>query len=405
MKNLNYLRNRKIAPQASKEKTTRTLLQTLLLCLLLGIGTGLGVFGWRVYAILAQTPELNANLIFASGSTQIFDRNGELVFEGGIQRRDWVHFNEISPVMIDALLAIEDSRFFVHYGVDWSRTVVAVMYTARNIVAGSDSMQGGSTLTQQLIKMTHLTEEGEEAEQTIERKLQEISLAIQLERKFSKEQIMEAYLNFAPFGGRIFGIQAASEFYFGVNASELTLSQAATLAGIVQLPNVHNPEQNAQQTQIRRDEVLYLMVRHGFITQEISDLVAAEPITDLLVYQEAISFYEEENYQVFIDHVLNEAFERFGINAMDGYQIYTTLDPEAQRFVNEVMTTNNHIHWPNGGMQSGVAFVGNDGRIRALGERAESRENFVERGFNNATHLRRQPGSTSKPIWAYGPAF
>jgi len=403
MKKSNNTRNKITAPRVEKGETTRLVFRTLFLCILSGVSVVAIIFGLWVRNVLAETPDLNTSSIFANVSTFIYDEDGVLLIELGTERREWVQFHEISPVMIDAILAIEDARFFDHYGVDWSRTIVAVMYTAQNLATGVDSMQGGSTLTQQLINQTHLLMETGERDTTIERKLQEIMLAIQLEREFSKEQIIEAYLNFAPFGGRIFGVQAAAEFYFGVDASQLTLSQAATLAGLVQLPNVHRPDWNAIQTQIRRNEVLDLMVRHGFITPELRDLAAAEPVTDLLVYSE-ITRSDVERYQPFIDRVLNEAHERFGIDPMGGYRIHTTLNRDAQGFVFDLLMTNEHFAWPNEAMQTGIAMVGNDGRIRAIAGREMLRADNYERGFNLAVDGRRQPGSVSKPIWAYGPA-
>ena len=402
---MNNSRNKIKAPKTLKGETVKTVFRTLFLCILVTVSASVMFFGWQVYGMIARAPKLDTNLIRADVSTLIFDQDENVVVDLGIERREWVQFNDISPVMIDALLAIEDARFFDHYGVDWSRTIAAVIYTARNLVTGVDSLQGGSTLTQQLINLTHLLdEETDQRVVTIERKLQEISLAIQLEREFSKEQIIEAYLNIAPFGGRIFGVQAAAEFYFGVNASELTLSQAATLAGIVQLPNVHRPDENANQTQNRRNIVLEMMVRHGFITPEIYDLAAAEPITDLLVYSE-ITSDEIERYEPFINRVLTEAQERFNINPFGGYQIFTTLDRDAQGFVYNLLMSNDYFLWPNNEIQTGVAMIGNDGRIRALAGREKQRTDNIERGFNLAADGRRQPGSVSKPIWAYGPAF
>jgi len=404
MKNSNNSRNKIRTLRGDKGETLRIVSKTLFLCLLLVIAAGAFGFGRWVNDVLADTPDLDTNRIFANVSTLIFDQDGELIIEEGIERREWVQFHEISQVMIDAILAIEDARFFDHYGVDWTRTMMAVRYSLESILTGSESLQGGSTLTQQLINRTHLLLEDGDRDTTVERKLQEILLAIQLERQFSKEQIIEAYLNFAPFGGRVFGVQAAAQFYFGVDASDLNLSQAATLAGLVQRPNVHRPDWNAIQAQIRRNEVLNLMVHHGFITPQLRDLAAAEPITDLLVYNE-IDRSEITRYQPFINRVLDEAFQRFGINPMGGYRIYTTLDREAQGFVYDLLTTNAHFNWQDEAMQTAVSMIGNDGRIRALASRELLREDNLERGFNLAVDGRRQPGSASKPIWVYAPAM
>lgn len=403
MKNSNQLKNRIKRPRDPKGETTKTVFRTLFLCTILGVSAVAIWVGFWVYDVLAETPELRPNLVFPSGTTLILDQNGEVVYETGTSRHEWVSFNDISPVMIDAILAIEDSRFFDHHGVDWSRTIQAVRYTGQSIIAGGDSMQGGSTLTQQLINQTHLLdEETGQRVTTLDRKVQEVMLAIQLERVFSKEQIIEAYLNISPFGGNISGVQSAAQFYFGVDANQLTLAQAATLAGIVQAPSLHNPDRNAPQTQIRRDEVLNMMVRHGFIQPEQRDLASAVPVTDLLNY--SVVNDDIERYRPFIYRVLEEAFERFGIEPTGGYRIYTTLDREAQGFVHDLLNTDDYFLWPNPDIQTAVAMIGNDGQIRAIAGRELGVE-LVERGFNLPVHMERQPGSSAKPIWAYGPAF
>ncbi|MCL1989700.1 MAG: penicillin-binding protein [Defluviitaleaceae bacterium] len=403
MQNFKSQKNKVQGSTGPKNETLAILLKTVFLCLILSVTAAAVFIGMWVEDVLAETPELDLSNITQIQSAVIFDRTGELVFEFGLQRSEWVYFNDISPVMIDAISAIEDARFFEHYGVDWSRTLAAVAYTVENLLTGVDSMQGGSTLTQQLINQTHLLLEDGDRDNSIDRKIREIALAIEIEQILSKEQIMEAYLNIAPFGGRIHGIQAASQFYFGVDASQLTLSQAATLAGIVQLPSVHRPDWNAPQAQTRRDTVLDLMVHHDFITQEIRDLAAAEPITDVLVYDES-GLEDIHRYQSFIDRVREEALLRFGIEQLDGYQIYTTLDREAQAFVYNLLTGHGDFFWPNEDIQTAVAMIGNDGSVRALAYR-DMRSNRVQMGFNPAVHGERQPGSASKPIWAYGPAF
>lgn len=399
----NKVNNRIQAPPPPKGETAGIIFKTIFLCMIIGVAA-LGWFiGIWVIDVLAETPELDTNLILSEQSALIFDREGELIQEFGIQMSEWVSLSEISPVMVDAIIAIEDSRFFDHYGVDWSRTIAAVGYTLRGLITGTDSMQGGSTLTQQLINQTHLLTEDGQRDNSIERKLQEVWLAIQIEQVYSKEQIIEAYLNIAPFGGRIIGIQAASQFYFGVNADQLNLSQAATLAGLVQQPSNLRPDWHAISTQSRRNDVLWQMYNHDFITAEIYELVRAEPLTDLLVYNEA-GIVDRHRYEPFLNMVHEEARERFGITDITGHQIHTTLDREAMTFLYELLMTNDRISWPNETIETTVSMIANDGRIRAIGNRNLQRE-AAQQGWNPAVHDRRQPGSAAKPIWAYGPAF
>ena len=371
--------------------------------LIIGSLSAIAIGAVWVLGVLAGTPNLNVNQIYAPNSTFILDREEEMIAELGVQRREWVRFNDISPVMINAILATEDARFFNHPGVDWYRTIGAGLFTAEMIITGSDAgLQGGSTITQQLINQTHLLLEDGQRDTTFGRKLQEIYLSTQIERILSKEQIIEAYLNLSPFGGSVHGIQVASRYYFGKSASELTLSEAATLAGLVQAPNVWRPDWRPDNTQLRRDTVLDLMVLHGYITEDLATLAKAEPITDKLIYDETATAETSEVYQSFIDAVLTEVEQRFDLDPFSGLRIYTTMDREAQRFIHEIQNTNNHFVWPDNEMQSGIAFIDTQtGHIRALGGGTGD----DERGFNLATQLERQPGSTSKPIFAYGAAF
>lgn len=405
MKNSNKHKNKITKPRSPKGETAGIVFKTIFLCLILAAFGIIFFIGAWVDDVLAETPELDMTNISPAQSALIFDAEGELIFEFGEQRSEWVSYDDISPVMIDAIVAIEDSRFFDHYGVDWSRTIVAARHTLMGFVTGEDNMQGGSTLTQQLINQTHLLLEDGERDNTLDRKLQEIALAIEVERNLSKEQIIEYYLNIAPFGGRIFGIQAASQFYFGVDATDLTLPQAATLAGIVQLPNVFRPDWNVQSTQFRRNIVLNLMVDHGYIPPEIRDLAAAEPISDMLVYS-TLGLYDTSIYQPFIDLARDEAERLFGIEDLSGYQIHTTLERDAQRFITELMSNEGGYPWPTQEIQASAVMIRNDGSIRALGHRDEINEaRPAQRGFHHALHGRHQVGSASKPIWAYGPAF
>ncbi|MCL2560194.1 MAG: transglycosylase domain-containing protein [Turicibacter sp.] len=378
----------------------------------LGAIIAAGFFASRwVMGVLAETPDLNVNLIVAANSTQIVDADGNVFHETGVNR-EWVYLHDISPVMIDAILAIEDARFFEHYGVDWTRTLAAQVFNIETFIHGTDGLQGGSTITQQLINQTHLLFEDGQRDVSIERKMQEMLLSFQIERILSKDQILEAYLNYSPFGGGIYGVQAAAQFYFGVNASHLTLSQAATLAGLVQSPNQFRPDWNPHFTEVRRNEVLDMMYRHGYINATLRDLAAAEPITDLLVYYTSTTMEEDEMFIDYVNLVLEEAYNVWGIGAHDGYRIYTYMDPAIQENVFNAFTTNDVVNWPNDHRQGAAIVVETQtGYIRGLAGRdlqRALREDYVpgmERGRVMATDLTRSIGSTSKPIWAYGPAM
>ncbi|MTN44063.1 PBP1A family penicillin-binding protein [Turicibacter sanguinis] len=368
-----------------------TILKGFLLVVLLGGIAAMMIGGFIIFKTIETAPELDISKIYATESSYIYDKDGNVIDELGVQKREWVTYDQISPVLIDAIVSVEDSKFFEHHGVDWQRFLVALI---TNLKSG-DFDQGASTLTQQLIKQSHLT-----SEKSIDRKIKEIYLSIQIEKVLTKEQIIEAYLNFSPFGGSVNGIQKASEYYFGKDASDLTLSEAATLAGIVQLPNVYRPDTNPDASETRRNTVLKLMVKHGYITEDMATLAAAKPITDMLAYQTS-GVDDKTKYQSFIDVVINEVQEKYGLDPYSGLQIYTTMDPYAQAFVYDLQNTNQYYTWPQD-LQSGIIFMDTKtGEIRAIG--GGSAEG--ERTFNLATQIQRQPGSTAKPIFAYGPAI
>ncbi|MCL1948694.1 MAG: transglycosylase domain-containing protein [Turicibacter sp.] len=378
-----------------------------LILLLMGIA-GFAVGSFIMLRVIESAPNLEVSRINPTNSTLIFDMDGELVDERGAVRREWVDFQDISPVMVDAIVATEDGSFFTHSGVDWRRTIAANLQNLGTWFGDSSSIQGGSTITQQLVKMSHLTPENGAAEREgiegIQRKIQEIYLAMQLEQIWTKEQILTAYLNFSPFGGNLNGIQRASEFYFGTDASNLTLSEAAALAGMVQAPNTWRPDHNPDNTERRRDVVLELMVRHGYITPEMATLARAEPVTDNLVYT-VTELDSRHQYQAYIDAVLEEVQERFGLDAsMNGLQIFTNMDRNAQAFIHTLQNTNEIVNWPNDNMQNGISFIETmTGRVRAIG--GGRNQAVGERLWNRATQTRRQIGSTAKSPFVYAPGM
>ncbi len=378
-----------------------TILKSFLLVGLLGGIAAMMIGSFIILKTIETAPELDISKIYATESTIIYDKDGNIVDELGIQKREWVSYDEISPVLIDAIVAVEDSKFYEHSGADWQRFVVALF---ENLKSG-DFDQGASTLTQQLIKQTHLT-----SEKSIDRKIKELYLSLQIEKVLTKEQIIEAYLNYSPFGGSVNGIQKAAEYYFGTKANDLTLAQAATLAGLVQAPERYRPDRYADTTEKRRDTVLKLMVKHGYITEDLATLAAAEPITDLLVYTESETT-DKTKYQSYIDAVLNEVEEKYGLDPYSGLQIHTNMDPNAQALVYDIQNTKNYVNWSSTDIQtsktdiqSGIVFMDTiTGQVRAIGGGAN--ETGAARTNNFATQLKRQPGSTAKPIFAYGPAI
>jgi penicillin-binding protein 1A len=307
-----------------------------------------------------------------------------------------VKYQDIPKMVENAILAVEDIRFYDHHGVDLRRLVGAVI---ANVQEGFGA-EGASTITQQVIKLSFLS-----PEKTVERKVQEQWLAIRLEQKYSKEQIFEMYINkiyysSIPSYGQVYGITAAAEAYYGKELNELEIHEMALLAGMPQSPNNYNPFEHPEAAEKRRNIVLTLMAKHGFISEADAETAKAIPVTSTLVQTQK----DPRPYDSFIDQVLKEIAELGDIDVSSaGLAIHTTLDPTAQTYVEQVLNSNDIIKFPNDEFQAGIVLLHTQtGEIQAIGG---GRNVEVARGFNYATAIDRQPGSTIKPIIDYGPAI
>lgn len=360
------------------------LLVIFFLCLVGGVATAA--------IMISKAPEFDPEKLTTPVPSTIYDMNGEPVAEIGTEKRDLVEFDEIPKLVVDAIIATEDSRFFKHTGIDPIRLGGAVI---SNITDGFGS-QGGSTITQQVVKMYFLTNE-----KTITRKVQEAWLALQLERHFSKEEIFELYVNKVSMGGNVYGIKEAANTYFGKELDELTLPEAAIIAGLPQRPNAYNPFVNPDLADKRKNTVLHLMHQHGYITEE--EMLEAQEVhaSSLIVEQEQES--DDAYLDSFIDQIIDEV-EALGYDPFtEGLQIYSTLDPEAQKTVYNILNTDEYVKFPDDRLQAGVVLLDTStGEIRAIGG---GRNQEVRRGYNFAMDIQRQPGSTIKPVLAYGPAI
>lgn len=343
--------------------------------------------------MISKAPEFDPEKLTAPVPSTIFDMNGDAVAEIGTEKRDLVEFEEIPDLVVDAIIATEDSRFFKHHGIDPIRLGGAVLSNFRD---GFGS-QGGSTITQQVVKMYFLS-----PEKTLTRKVQEAWLALQLERHFSKQEIFELYVNKIGMGGNIYGIKEAANTYFGKELDELSLPEAAVIAGLPQRPNAYNPFVNPDLANDRKNTVLYLMHQHGYITEEEMKEAQEVHVSSLIVEQEE-SNTDDAYLDSFVDQVIDEV-EALGYDPFtEGLQIYTTLDPEAQKTVYRILNTDEYVQFSTDKMQAGVVLLDTEtGEIRAIGG---GRKQEVRRGLNYAMDIERQPGSTIKPILAYGPAI
>lgn len=320
----------------------------------------------------------------------IYDGQSDVVTRlHGVQDRTWVSISELQPSTVYAFISAEDARFFEHEGVDVIRIAGAIV---ADIKAGS-YVQGASTISQQLIKLSHLT-----SEKTISRKAEEAALAYEMERQYSKEDILEMYLNYVYFGGGYYGIEAAAEGYFGVHASDLTLDQSAMLAGILKSPSGYAPHINYAASINRRNNILRLMRDYGYITDDEKKQASAKRPTILHDKREEYSGY-------YTDAVTKSAAALMGITVDElirgGYSIYSAMDSDIQHYCEE-MFKNGELFPAEDSEAAIVVLEPSTGMVVAM---VGGRSYTGGISFNRATDIRRQPGSVIKPVIAYAPAF
>ena len=336
--------------------------------------------------------ELDATKITEAGRTLLlYDAKGELIAGVyGSENRLPVPLSEIAPSVVDARISTEDTRFFTHNGIDVKRIFGAL---AANIKTGSLS-QGGSTITQQLIKLSHLT-----PEKTFARKLREAKLAMQLERLYTKEQILEMYLNYVYFGRGAYGIQAAAETYFGKNASELDTAESALLIGVLKAPSRYAPHLDLKASVTRRNLVLSNMQKNGALTP---DEAAAAKREEPALQLRDVSEYPHGYY---VEYAIQCAANELGIGKEEllsgGYRLYTALNTELQNAAEGFYADD--TLFPEKEAQS--AFVSLDvvnGTVEAM---IGGRGPCAKLGLNRAVQVKRQPGSAIKPVAVYAPAL
>ncbi len=351
------------------------------------------------FTMIQGAPELDEENLMLTQAMQVFDQNNEFVSQlDSSERRINVRFQDIPSVVEDAFTSVEDVRFRQHFGIDIRRLFGAIV---ANIREGFGA-EGASTITQQLVKNLFLNDQKQ-----LTRKVQEQYLAIQLEQKYSKDQILEMYLNQINLSNGIYGVELASQKYFSKSVSELNLEDAALLAAIPRRPSFYDPINNPENAESRRNLVLSLMEQHGKITADEAEAAKAIPIGEQLNVSETTEAYP---YEAFYNQVLSELEEMDGITINDiynaGLEVYTTLDVNAQEHVDNVLQTDDFISsYPdNEDFQAGVTLLDTKtGQIKALGSGLEDTD--IQRGFNYATDIKKQPGSTIKPILDYGPAI
>ncbi len=349
--------------------------------------------------MLKDTPTLDVNDFISPESTKIYDRNGELIADIGLKVRENISYSQMPQVLIDAFVAIEDSRFFTHNGFDLPRFTKAII---ENIRSGFGA-QGGSTFTMQLVKNTYFASEESNADITIERKVQEISLAIQLENEMSKKRILELYVNKVNYGvPSSYGIYNAAQYYFGKEIEKLSLSEAAYLAGVVNAPNRYQAYKDIEKATERRDDVLYYMFYHGYITESEHESATSIKLEDLLAGDNLQG--TPSQYQAYIDAVVAEVKELTGFDpAIVPMNIFTHMERSTQELMEAIQNGETTVKYPHDLLQTaGISMDVKTGEVIAIGG---GRFYYGERLYNRATSSFHSPGSSIKPLLDYALAF
>ena len=348
---------------------------------------------------VSKAPELSESKLVATTSSKIYDSKNELIADLGAERRVNAQSNEVPIELVNAIVSIEDHRFFNHRGIDSIRIAGAFL---RNLTSRG-GLQGGSTLTQQLIKLTYFSTSS--SDQTISRKAQEAWLAIQLERTATKQEILTYYINKVYMSNGNYGMQTAAQNYYGKDLKDLSIPQLALLAGMPQAPNQYDPYSHPEEATERRNLVLSEMQNQGYLTSEQYETAINTPITDGLQ-----SLKGSNSYPPYLDNYLKEVIEQVenetGYNLWTtGMEVYTNVDQDVQKRLWDVYNTDEYVNYPDDEIQaaSTIIDVSNGKVIAQLGSRHQASN--VSFGINQAVETNRDWGSTMKPITDYAPAL
>ena len=369
------------------------------ICLLTAFIAAIMLGGGLFLYYVSKAPALSESKLVATTSSKIYDSKNELIADLGSERRVNAQANEIPTELVNAIVSIEDHRFFSHRGIDTIRILGASLRNLR----GGGGLQGGSTLTQQLIKLTYFSTST--SDQTLSRKAQESWLAVQLEQKATKQEILTYYINKVYMSNGNYGMQTAAQNYYGKDLKDLSLPQLALLAGMPQAPNQYDPYSHPEAAQERRNLVLSEMKGQGYITAEQYEKAINTPITDGLQ-----SLKSANSYPPYMDNYLKEVIDQVeqetGYNLLTtGMEVYTNVDSKVQQRLWDIYNTDEYVNYPDDELQvaSTIVDVTNGKVIAQLGARHQSSN--VSFGINQAVETNRDWGSTMKPITDYAPAL
>ena len=355
---------------------------------------GGGLFAYYVSSV----PKLTENKLQSTNSSRIYDGNGGLIADLGSEKRESASTDEIPITLVNAITSIEDKRFFTHRGIDVYRIMGAAINNLRH-----NSTQGGSTLDQQLIKLAYFSTNT--SDQTLKRKSQEIWLSLQMERQYTKQEILTFYVNKVYMGNGYYGMKTAAKSYFGKELGDLSVAQAALLAGIPQAPTQYDPYTNPDAAKERRNTVLNEMYEDKNISKEEYEQAKATDVSDGL-----LPLTNKASYEPYLDNYIKQVIEQVSTEAnadiySAGLDVYTNLDPDIQKYIWNVYNSNDYIAYPDDKFQvaSTIIDVTNGRVVAQLGSRHQD-EN-IALGTNQAVQTDRDWGSTMKPITDYAPAI
>lgn len=382
---------RKSNTSSNKSRQKKIILNVLLVCVVVFLLLITVFFSY----VIIKAPKFDPNNLKFTQMSELYDTDGNLIAKMGNENRTEISYDDLPEVLIDAIIATEDSKFFQHNGFDLARFTKASLSQLLGKNAG-----GASTLTMQIAKNNY-TSTISKGFDGILRKFTDIYLSIfKIERKYTKKEIIEFYVNDSYLGNNAYGVEQASLNYFGKSVSDLNLAEASFIAGLFQSSKYYNPYYYPERAEKRRQTVLYLMQRHGYITEEERKIATKLPITSYIRKTQNKGSYAE--YQGYIDTVVEELENEYDLNPYTTpLKIYTAMKKSKQDFVNKVMN-GEAWKWENDVVQSGIVMTNsNTGEVIAVGA---GRNKNSERSYNFATQLNKQIGSTAKPIFDYGPA-
>lgn len=353
--------------------------------------------------IVSHAPKFNPDKLYKSEPSILYDINGKEAIKIGPEMRENLKYDELPEVLVDAIVATEDSKFFQHHGFDLSRFLVA---SAKQLLRRGGG--GASTLTMQVVKNAY-TSNKEVGFKTsgkagIIRKFTDIYMAVfQVEKKYTKKEILEFYVNSYYLGNGAYGVEQASHNYFGKDAKDLSLNEAALIAGLFQAPDAYDPYQHPDLSEQRRNQVLKLMKRHGYISDSEYNAAIKTKVKDMLVNQDGNKSNNSSEWQAFIDLICEELYAKYKLDPYTtSMKIYTTLDMDKQKVINDIMDGKTY-KWQNDYADAGIVVEDiNTGEIVAVGA---GRNRTGKKTYNTATMLNKQIGSTAKPLYDYAPGI